>query len=142
MNRFFGAISILGAAAAALQASAPAASARQVQVEYIQAEWLATKWIGIAASPNGKVFAVAEQTTEATALGGAKFECEQVTGRTCAAIAVPMTWDVVVMSCARPGRSPIPIVAGSGQNAALEVAFNKAIAAGVAPRRCTQVYEY
>jgi hypothetical protein len=142
MNKFLSAISILGAAAAALQVTAPAALARQVQVEYIQGDLSVTKWIGIAASPNGKVFEVADQSSEAIARGGAKFECEQVTGRTCAAIAVPMTWDVVVMRCARPGQSPIPIVAGSGQNAAIEVALDKAAAAGVPPGRCTQIYEY
>jgi len=142
MNKFLITISLLGAAAAALQATTPAASARQVQVEYAQADWLVTRWIGIAVSPNGTVFEVANQTSEPTARDGAKFACEQVTGRTCAAIAIPMTWDAVAMTCPRPGQAPLPIVAGSGENAALEVAIGKALAAGVAPGRCTQVYSH
>jgi hypothetical protein len=78
--------------------------------------------------------------SEAVARNAAKFACEQKTGRTCAAIAVPMSWDVVAMSCARPGQSPLPIVAGSGQNAALGVAFSKALAAGVDPSNCRPIY--
>jgi hypothetical protein len=142
MKKFLFAISILGATAAALHAFDSAASARQVQVEYVPADWVVTAWIGIAASPNRKVFEVTNQTNEATARGAAKFECEQLTGRTCAAIAVPMSWDVVVMSCARSGQSPLPIVAGSGQNAAFEVAIEKAYAAGVSPSNCTKLYEH
>jgi hypothetical protein len=132
MKKFPFAISILGATAAGLLAFVPAASARQVQVEYVPADWVVTA-IGIAASPNRKVFEVTNQTNEATARGAAKFECEQLTGRTCAAIAVPMSWDVVVMSCARSGQSPLPIVAGSGQNAA--VAIEKAYAAWRIPQQ-------
>jgi hypothetical protein len=142
MNKFLFVIRSLGAAAAAFHAAVPAASARQVQLEYAQADWLITKWIGVAASPDGKVFEVANRTNEAAARNSAKFECEQSTARTCAAIAVPMTWDVVAVTCARPGRSSIPIVAGSGQNAAIEVALDKAATAGLPAARCTQVYEY
>jgi hypothetical protein len=86
----------------------------------------ATEWIGIAASPNGTVFRIANQSDETVARNAAKYGCEQETGRTCTAIAVPMSWDVVVMTCSRRGQAPLPIVAGSGQNAAMGVAFLKA----------------
>jgi hypothetical protein len=134
-------IVLLSLVAAALHAVTTAASARQVQLEYLPSD-LATAWIGIAASPNGKVFQVANQSNEAVARSAAKFECEQETGRTCTAIAVPISWDVVVMSCSRPGQVALPIIAGSGQNAAIDVAFKKARAAGVDPSSCTQIYEY
>jgi hypothetical protein len=133
---------LLGLVAAALQAVAPAASARQVQLEYLPSDLMVTEWVGIAASPNRRVFQVANQSNETVARNAAKFECEQETGRTCPAIAVPTSWAVVVVSCARPGQMPLPIVAGSGQNAAMEVAFKKALAAGVDPSSCAEVYEY
>jgi hypothetical protein len=113
--------------------------ARQVQIEYNS---LVTRWIGIAVSPNRKAFEVANQNSEAAARNAAKFDCEQATGHTCAAVAVPMSWDASGITCAGPGQSPVPFVAGSGQNAALEVAFNKALAAGFAPSRCTEFYQY
>jgi hypothetical protein len=134
------AISILGVAAATFQAAGPAA-ARQEQTD-LRSNLLLTEWIGIAASPNGKVFGMANQSDEIVARSAAKYGCEQETARTCTAIAVPMSWDVVVMTCSRRGRSPLPIVAGSGQNAAMDVALLKAQAAGVDPRNCTQVYSY
>jgi hypothetical protein len=73
MKNFLGAIGL--AAVAAL--SAPAASARQVQVEYLSPNALVTEWIGIAASPNRRVFEVANQSSEAAAKNAAKYECEQ-----------------------------------------------------------------
>src|SRR5262249_18408291 len=77
-----------------------------------------TEWIAVAASPNGSVFRRSHED-EQVARSAAKFACEQKTGRTCAVIAVPTTWDVVVMTCSRPGQPPLPIVGGSGQNAAI-----------------------
>jgi hypothetical protein len=127
---------LLGLVAAALQAVTPAASAREVPSD------LVTEWIGIAVSPNLKVFQIANQSDETMARNAAKFECERGTGRTCTAIAVPTSWDVVVMSCARPGQAPLPIVAGSGQSSAVDVAILKALAAGVNPSSCRQIYEY
>jgi hypothetical protein len=103
---------------------------------------MVTEWIGIAASPNGRVFRIANQSDAALARNPTKYECEQTIGRTCTAIAVPKSWDVVVLTCLRRGQSPIPIVAGSDQNAAIETALDKAVAAGVDPRSCTQVYVY
>ena len=88
------------------------------------------------------MFGIANQSDEAVARNAAKHACEGKTGRTCTAIAVPMSWDVVVLTCSRRGQSPLPIVAGSGENAALEVAFKKAVAASVDPRSCSQVYSY
>jgi hypothetical protein len=88
------------------------------------------------------VFGIANQSDESVARSAAKYGCEQETGRTCTAIAVPTSWDVVVLTCSRRGRSPLPIVAGSGQNAAMEVALLKAEAAGADPRNCSQVFPY
>jgi hypothetical protein len=134
------AVSILGLTTATFQVASPAA-ARQEQSD-LRSTLLLTEWIGIAASPNGRVFGSANQSDESVARSAAKFNCEQGTGRTCTAIAVPMSWDVVVMTCSRRSRSPLPIVAGSGQNAAMDVALLKAQAAGVDLRNCTQVYSY
>jgi hypothetical protein len=134
------AISILGVAAATFQPASPAAAWQEPSD--LRSNLLLTEWIGFAASPNGRVFGVANQTDEAVARRAAKFACEQGTGRTCTAIAVPTSWDVVVMTCSRRGQSSLPIVAGSGENAALEVAFKKAVAAGVDPHSCSQVYSY
>ena len=131
------ALSVLGLLAAGI----PAASAGEEQSD-LRSSVLLTEWIGIAASPNGKVFGVTNQNDEAAARNAAKHGCEQETGRTCTAIAVPMSWDVVVLTCSRRGQSPLPIVAGSGQNAAMEVALLKAEAAGANPRNCTPVYAY
>jgi hypothetical protein len=144
MNHFIRNFSILAIAAASFQAAIPAAFAReaQTQVAYIGTDWLVTDWIGIAASPNKRVFEVTNQGNEAAARSAAKFECEQASGRTCTAIAVPMSWDVVVMSCTRPGQSPISFVGGSGQNAALQVVLDKAYAAGFYPSDCVRVYSY
>jgi hypothetical protein len=134
------AVSILGLALATSKGdrSPASASARQVPSEHT----MVTEWIGIAASPNGRVFRIANQSYAALARNAAKYKCEQEIGRTCTAIAVPMSWDVVVLTCLRRGQSPIPIVAGSDQNAAMEVALDKAEAAGVDPRNCSQVYAY
>jgi hypothetical protein len=121
-------------------ASLQPASAREVRLALNGSGLLSTTWIGIAASPNRKVFHVLDQANETEARDAAKFLCEQVTGRTCAAIAVPDWWDVAVISCARPGRSPLPIVAGSGRNAAFEVALSKAFNAKLSPNSCTVVY--
>jgi hypothetical protein len=144
MEQFMRNISILALAAVSLQAGTPAASARetQTQVAYIGADLLVTEWIGIAASPNKRVFKVTNQRNEAAARNAAKFECEQASGRTCTAIAVPMSWDVVVMSCTRQGQSPVSFVGGSGQGAATEVVLGKAYAANFYPSNCIQVYSY
>jgi hypothetical protein len=139
MKKLAFAFTMLGAAAALL--APPTAAAPRVSLRYMLTE-MATEWIGVAASPNGRVYGVTNQSSEAVARNAAKFACEQETGRTCAAIAVPMSWDVVVMTCGRPGRLPVPIVAGSGQNAALQNALYKAIDAGVDPYTCREIYSY
>jgi hypothetical protein len=135
MEHFMRNFSILSLAAVSLQAAIPAASARetQTQVANIEADLPVTEWVGIAASPNRRVFEVTSQRNEAAARSAAKFECEQASGRTCTAIAVPMSWDVVVMSCTRPGQSPVSFVGGSGESAAAEVVLAKAHAAGFYP---------
>jgi hypothetical protein len=127
-----------------LRAAAPAASARetQTQVAYIGTDLLVTDRVGIAASPNKRVFEVMNQRNEVAARNAAKFECEQASGRTCKAIAVPMSWDVVVVSCTRPGQSPVSFVGGSGESAAMDVVLAKAYAAGFYPSNCVRVYSY
>jgi hypothetical protein len=125
-SRYF----VIAALAASSLLTATAAQAQRFiqPVPYL----LRTNWTGFAASPNGRVFEVTNQGSEAVARSTAKFDCEQATGRTCVAIAVPMSWDVVVMTCSRPGQPPLSFIGGSSQNAAIEVALNKAFAAGVA----------
>src|SRR4051812_23132146 len=54
-----------------------------------------TQWVGLAASPNGRVFQ-SNGFTESGARSAIKSQCEQTSGRTCRAIAVPDQWDVVV----------------------------------------------
>jgi hypothetical protein len=132
------ALSVLGGLAAATFQTASPAAARQDQSDELRSNLLLTEWIGVAASPNGKVFGIGNQSDEAVARNAAKHACEGKTGRTCTAIAVPMSWDVVVLTCSRRGQSPLPIVAGSGQNAAIDVALLKALDAGVNPRNCSQ----
>ena len=75
------AISILGLAAATFQSASPAA-ARQEQSN-LRSNLLLIEWIGIAASPNGKVFGMPNQSDETIARNAAKYGCEQETGRTC-----------------------------------------------------------
>ena len=130
-------IIVLALATASLAVSA--ASAAEVGPTYVTADEIATKWVGIAASPNKRVFAVPRESDETVARNAARFECEQVTGRTCSAIAVPNSWDAVVLNCTRPGLSPVSVVGGSGQGAAMYIAINKASAAGFEPNECKQV---
>jgi hypothetical protein len=113
----------------------------QVQIEDSQADdSLVTQWIGVAVSANGKTFQVDDQNSEMAARNAAKFKCEQTTGRTCAAISVPIEWGVVGMTCARPGQSRVPLVAGS-QSSAIGVAINKLRAAGIPPSNCIRVLD-
>jgi hypothetical protein len=130
---------LLSLAATSLQAATSAAFARWTETEV---DLPVTEWVGIAASPNKQVFTVTSQRNEAAARNAAKFECEQATGRTCRAKAVPTSWDVVVMSCKRPGQSPVSFVGGSRQSAATEVALAEAYAAGFYPSNCVRVYSY
>jgi uncharacterized protein YraI len=96
---------------------------------------VAIKWLGGAASPN-RVFEVTNRKNEVEANNAAISVCEQASGRTCTAIAVPMSWDVVVLSCKHPGQAPVSIVSGSGQGLAIDVARAKAYAAGFRPSNC------
>jgi hypothetical protein len=94
------------------------------------------KWLGVAASPNKRVFEVTNRKDEMAANNAAISVCEQASGRTCTAIAVPMSWDVVVLSCKHPGQAPVSIVGGSGRGLAIDVALAKAYAAGFRPSNC------
>jgi hypothetical protein len=108
----------------------------------VRSEPLATEWFGIAASPNKRVVEVANRTEELEARSEAKYECEQASGRTCTAIAVPTSWNVVVVRCTQAGKAPASIVGGSGKGIAMEVAFTKASAAGFRPTDCVPVYSH
>jgi hypothetical protein len=56
-----------------------------------------TTWLGFAASSNGRVFQNIDRSDEAIARNAARSECEQTTGRTCQAIAVPISWQVAAV---------------------------------------------
>jgi hypothetical protein len=134
------AISILGLAAATFQTASPAA-ARQDQSDELRSNLLLTE----SASQPPRTAKCSESPTRAMRASLAVRPSTAVSRKPAAParpLLSPMSWDVVVMTCSRRGQSSLPIVAGSGENAALEVAFKKAVAASVDPRSCSQVYSY
>ena len=80
-----------------------------------------TQWLGFAVSTNGRVFESDQDSSEGTARQKAKGECEETSGRTCKAIAVPQDWSVSVVVC--NGRY---FVGGSANATARDVAEGKA----------------
>jgi len=101
-----------------------------------------TEWMGFAASWNGRIFQHnSNPASEVAARDGARSECEQTTGRTCRAIAVPTGWQVVAISCQRSGDADA-FVGGSGQDAAERVALDKANDAGFRDGNCRVIYNY
>lgn len=123
-------------AIASIIATTAAVSARETTFA------LTTDWVGVAAAPNKRVFETQNGSTEAGARAAAKYECEQTTGRTCSAIAVPASWDAVVLSCSAPGLPTASFIGGSGQGYARDVALQKANAAGFDAYDCTEIYWY
>jgi hypothetical protein len=102
-----------------------------------------SEWMGVAASPDGRVFEVAHQTDEMTAREGAKLECGEATMMMCNVIAVPSSWDIIVVRCtADAGRAPNSFVGGSAQGQALNVATMKVRRDGFDPRNCVKIYSY
>jgi hypothetical protein len=98
-----------------------------------------TDWVGVAVSPNRRVFRVGDSNAEDQARSSARTECERTTGRTCSAIAVPDGWDVVVVHCSSSGRSGA-FLGGSTLGNAEQIARDKADDAGFNGRLCDQIY--
>jgi hypothetical protein len=84
-----------------------------------------TQWLGFAVSTNGRVFESNQDSSEGTARQKAKGECEETSGRTCKAIAVPQDWSVSVVVC--NGRY---FVGGSANATARDVAEAKQVTIG------------
>ena len=103
MKKLLSAVGVVGAAVAALATTIPAASARQVAIEYVPANFGVTRWIGVAGAPNGDVFEVQNHSSESAARNAANFACEQMAGRTCAAIVECLVVEV------GPNRYSIPL---------------------------------
>ena len=80
-----------------------------------------TQWLGFAVSTNGRVFKSDQDSSEGTARQKARGECEETSGRTCNAIAVPEDWSVSVVVCR--GRY---FIGGSANASARDVAEDKA----------------
>jgi hypothetical protein len=98
-----------------------------------------TTWLGIAASSNGRVFQNIDRSGEVVARDSAQSQCEQTTGRTCRAIAVPVSWQVAVVSCRQAG-AVAAFVGGSAQNASERIALDKGNKAGFYDRNCRTIY--
>lgn len=101
---------------------------------------IGTQWVGLAAARNGRVFQL-DGSTEAGARSAARLECEQMSGRECRAIAVPMQWDVVVLQCNGRGRSDA-FFGGSIEGNASWIAAEKARQNGFNESQCRQIYSY
>jgi hypothetical protein len=138
------------AAVASLHTATPAATAGEAQLVSISwtdpdssgNEDFVTNWHGVAASPDRRVFEVTNRRSEVGARNAAKSACELASGSTCKAIAVPIAWDVVVMSCKHIGRPPVSVVGASGRGLAIDVTLAKAYDVGFRPSSCVQVYSY
>jgi hypothetical protein len=145
--RKFSIFNILTIAIVSIHTPTSMATAHEAQL--VKVRWTETnssdidevviKWLGVAASPNKRVLKVTNRRNEVGASSAAKSMCELASGRTCTAIAVPMSWDVVVLSCKHPGQAPVSIPGGSGQGLAVSVALAKANVAGFRPSDCIQV---
>lgn len=98
-----------------------------------------TTWLGIAASSTGRVFRNIDRSGEVVARGNARSECEETTGRTCQAIAVPASWQVAAVACQQRG-AVAAFVGGSAQNAAERIALDKGNRAGFDDSNCRTVY--
>jgi hypothetical protein len=98
-----------------------------------------TTWVGFAASSNGRVFQNIDQSGEVVARDAALSECEQTTGRTCQAIAVPISWHVAAITCRR-AKAVAAFVGGSAQDAAERIALDKGNRAGFEDSNCHTIY--
>jgi Domain of unknown function (DUF4189) len=98
-----------------------------------------TTWLGFAASSNGRVFQNIDRSGEAIARDAALSECEQTTGRTCQAIAVPTSWQVSAVACRR-AKAVAAFVGGSAQDAAERIALDKGNRAGFEDSNCRTIY--
>jgi hypothetical protein len=100
-----------------------------------------TLWYGFAVSPNGRGFQSGGGISEADERAAARNECENASGRTCVAISVPESWDVVGLHC-RNGSVFNGFVGGSYQGFAKNVALDKARDAGFGGSQCIEVLNY
>ncbi len=91
-----------------------------------------TRWKGAAVSRDGRGPFTLLRNDESEARRDAKFVCEQASGRSCRAIAVPHWWDLGKAECAGDA-----FIGGSGKGEEESVALDKAAAAGFAPGNCT-----
>jgi hypothetical protein len=98
-------------------------------------------WVGVAVSSNKRVFRIQDQGGETSARAAVRNHCEQTTGRTCKTMAVPASWDVVILNCAQDGRSDL-FLGGSNQGYARDIAIDKAAASRFLPSNCSDLYNY
>ena len=98
---FFGALAALTLGFSATLSEAAFASEVQSQrpPSHVALSVNPTWWVGFAVSPGGRVFHSAIGLREGDARQFAKTECEEETGRTCRAIAVPNDWNVTAVRC-------------------------------------------
>jgi hypothetical protein len=100
-----------------------------------------TVWYGFAVSPNGRGFQSDGGYSEEDERASARIECENASGRTCVAISVPESWDVVGLRCKKCSVFN-GFVGGSGQGSAKHVALDKAKDAGFSESQCIEVLNY
>jgi hypothetical protein len=94
-----------------------------------------TVWKGAAVSRDGRSFTLL-RNDELEARRDAKFVCEQASGSSCRAIAVPNWWDLSTAECAGRGKLKDAFVGGSAMGEEESVALRKAVTAGFAPGNC------
>ena len=99
-------------------------------------------WIGFATSHNGRVFQ-SNPNSEQGARDDARLECEARTQRSCRAIAVTASADMIVVRC-QIGGIQDAFVAGSGinQGAARYLAYEKAARENFHSSVCQEVFSY
>jgi len=98
-------------------------------------------WVGVAASPNGRIFKSEDNATEAAAKTDALNTCEHDTARTCRVFAVPEDWDVVVLMCTS-GKLTDVFLGGSYSGSQDYIANNKALAGGYDTDDCRAIYRF
>lgn len=94
-----------------------------------------TSWVGLAVSPNGRVFQSESFNSEESARTSARRECEQTSGWTCRdTMSVPDFWAVSVLRCGNQN-----FLGGSTEGMAYSIALAKAAAEGISADRCRQI---
>ena len=131
---------LVGVAVSAMSLSA---SADEVTQASIARPASSVEWVGFAVAPNGRVFKSDPVQREGVARNSANDECAQATLRSCAAIAVFASTDVIAVSCSS-GRKTGGYIGGSNidMGAARWLAFDKAKKAGFDESDCSIVFTY